>query len=147
MIEYCGAGDVLAQADSHIVIPVNLVGVMGSGLARWYADRYPRNYQVYRKACLDGRFKPGMLMTQSGNDGRRYLLFPTKVDWKLDSTTELIELGLQKLVMTHEQRGIDSLAMPPIGCGKGNLDFWTQVHPLLYQYLDRIPLRVNIFLR
>ena len=51
---------------------------------------------------------------------------------------EDIEAGLQYLAAHYTDLGICSIAMPPLGCGNGGLD-WMLVKPLMEQYLLNIP--------
>lgn len=142
-ITYCGEGDLLRTQMQTIVIPVNTVGVMGSGLACWFRNRYPKQYGIYRRHCLAGNFTLGSLLLFDIGD-RKFLLLPTKKHWSKDSEIEYLELGLQKLVDTYKERGITSLSIPPLGSGKGNLNFDECVKPLLYKYLDSLDIPVEI---
>ena len=49
-----------------------------------------------------------------------------------------IEEGLSALVEVTEQLGIRSMAIPPLGCGNGGLD-WSEVRPLIARALERLP--------
>src|SRR5205807_121320 len=40
--------------------------------------------------------------------------------------------------------GITSVAMPPLGCGNGGLE-WSEVGPLIYQKLHTLPINVEIY--
>jgi O-acetyl-ADP-ribose deacetylase (regulator of RNase III) len=56
--------------------------------------------------------------------------FPTKRHWRDMSRIEDIEAGLVALVQEVKERGISSIAIPPLGCGLGGLD-WGDVRPLV----------------
>jgi len=59
----------------------------------------------------------------------KYLInFPTKRHWRDKSRIEDIETGLSALVAEIRQRGVRSIAIPPLGSGLGGLD-WNQVRP------------------
>ena len=51
--------------------------------------------------------------------------FPTKEHWKGKSRIEYIVDGLADLVAQVRERGIRSIAVPPLGCGNGGLDWAT----------------------
>jgi uncharacterized protein YwgA len=55
-----------------------------------------------------------------------------------------IEGGLQHLEQNYRAWGIESLAMPPLGCGNGQLD-WRIVGPVLYRHLERFDIPVTLF--
>jgi O-acetyl-ADP-ribose deacetylase (regulator of RNase III) len=62
------------------------------------------------------------------------LNFPTKRHWQENSRLEDIEEGLKYLAAHHAQMGIFFLALPPLGCGLGGLN-WTEVKPLIEKHL------------
>lgn len=148
-IVYEGFGNVLTHKASAIVCPVNVVGVMGAGLARAFRNRFHGLNPVYKRMCEEGELAIGRVATYDipGTE-QKILLFPTKGHWKDDSKLSYIEEGLQDLVNRQSTLGISSIAFPPIGCGLGNLDYTKQVRPLMGTYLgDDNPLEVYILLR
>ena len=68
-------------------------------------------------------------------DKKIIINFPTKKDWKHKSKIEYVESGLKDLAKVIEERRIKSIAMPPLGCGNGGLD-WGDVKALLEKYLS-----------
>lgn len=116
---------------------------MGAGVAKEYKARYPEAFCKYKIACGRG-FSIGQLLLQRLSDGRLGLCFPTKKHWKNASELEWIETGLIKLVSIYKQCGITSLAITPLGCANGQLDFNTQVKPLMHKYLDQMDITVYI---
>ena len=64
--------------------------------------------------------------------------FPTKRHWKGKSRIEDIEAGLVDLVRVIREKGIRSIAIPPLGCGLGGLD-WAVVRPLIEEALSAVP--------
>lgn len=143
-IVYCGPGDLLKASVKTIVIPVNTVGVMGSGFALWYKQQYPAQYERYRVACRNGTLKIGRLLEQTLPQGRSALLFPTKQDWRNDSELSFIEAGLERFSLMAELRHCESIAFPALGCGKGKLSF-KDVEPLLKHYLDPLPFHIEVY--
>jgi O-acetyl-ADP-ribose deacetylase (regulator of RNase III) len=128
-------GDILMCDAEAVVNPVNCVGVMGRGLALQFRTAFPGNYDEYRKVCSLGQLKPGMMLIHDLNrlTWPRYVVnFPTKRHWKESSRIEDIESGLRALVTEIRNRGINSIAVPPLGCGLGGLD-WRVVRPMIEQ--------------
>jgi len=76
----------------------------------------------------------------------RYIInFPTKRHWRGQSRIEDIEAGLKALVGEIQRRGIRSIAIPPLGCGNGGLD-WRDVKPRIVRALRDVPdVRVLVF--
>jgi O-acetyl-ADP-ribose deacetylase (regulator of RNase III) len=52
--------------------------------------------------------------------------------------------GLQDLVRCIETHRIKSIAVPPLGCGNGGLD-WSDVHPLIVEALQSIDVKVLLY--
>lgn len=144
-IVFEGRANVFTVAAQTVVCTVNLVGVMGAGVAKEYKSRYPEAFIKYKFACGRG-FKIGQLLLQKLPDGRLGLCFPTKIHWRNPSELAWIEAGLVKLLATYKQCGITSLAVTPLGCSNGQLDYKSQVRPLMLQYLNQMDIPVSICL-
>lgn len=130
MIEYT-TGNILEAKAEALVNTVNCVGVMGKGIALQFKQAYPDNFKAYAQACKAGKVQPGrMFITETGSMlPPRYIInFPTKRHWRGKSRLEDIEAGLQALVQAIQQLEITSIAIPPLGCGNGGLD-WADVCP------------------
>lgn len=127
-----------SRADT-LVCPVNCVGVMGNGLALAFRNRCKGLYEAYRGACLNGELEPGKLWLYTPSCGPRVLCFPTKTTWRLPSKREYIAAGLATLVDGYKERNIKRIAIPPLGCGQGQLDYELCIKPLLLEYLQDLP--------
>jgi len=70
---------------------------------------------------------------------------PTKRHWKSNSKIEDIKSGLVALVAEVKKLGITSIAIPPLGCGNGGLN-WLEVKPLIESAFAQLPdVQVMIF--
>lgn len=135
LVSVCG-DLLLARADA-LVNPVNCVGVMGRGLALQFRRAYPDNFQAYAAACRRGGVVPGRVFVFSpgSSAGPRYIVnFPTKRHWREKSRLEDIAAGLDDLVRVVLELAIRSIAIPPLGCGLGGLD-WPTVRGLVAERL------------
>ena len=140
MIELC-RGDLLRADAEALVNAVNCVGVMGRGIALQFRNAFPGNYKAYRAACQRGDLRPGtMLIHEIGAlSAPQYIVnFPTKDHWKGNSRVEYIESGLAALLEDVKRLGIRSIAIPPLGCGLGGLQ-WTQVRTLIESAFAGVP--------
>ena len=142
-------GDLLKQHDvDAIVNTVNCVGVMGKGIALQFKKKWPANFKVYADACKAGQVQPGhMFIYHAGPLATpKYVInFPTKNHWRGKSHIEFIQDGLIDLVEQIKVHCITSIAIPPLGCGNGGLD-WRQVKPLIVQAFNAIPeVEVRLF--
>jgi O-acetyl-ADP-ribose deacetylase (regulator of RNase III) len=132
----------LLRADAEALInTVNTEGVMGKGIALQFKKAYPAMYDAYRKAAKSGEIRLGhMHVWPTGQmTGPKYVInFPTKGHWKSNSKLKDIESGLEDLIDVVRRLGIDSIAVPPLGCGNGGLD-WSDVRPRIVAAFDKVP--------
>lgn len=141
MITYV-VSDIFQSPSKVLVNTVNTVGVMGKGIALEYKKIYPEMFERYRTLCEQNLFDIGKLWIYK-TPHKWILNFPTKKHWRQKSKLEYIEAGLKKFVETYDNRGIQSISFPMLGCGNGELDWETQVRPMMEEYLN--PLPINIF--
>ena len=122
-------GDILRADAEALVNTVNCVGVMGRGIALQFKKAFPENFNHYKAVCDKKELQPGTMFIHDLSRflNPRYIInFPTKRHWKGKSRMEDIEAGLKTLVEEMRQRGIHSVAIPPLGCGLGGLP-WVDV--------------------
>lgn len=123
------SGNILKDDAEALVNTVNCVGVMGRGVALQFKDAFPDNFKAYAKGCQQGEVQPGrMFVFETGQlTPPRYIInFPTKRHWRGKSRMEDIESGLAALVQVIREKGIRSVAIPPLGSGLGGLE-WRDV--------------------
>jgi O-acetyl-ADP-ribose deacetylase (regulator of RNase III) len=140
MIEY-RSGNLLEADAEALVNTVNTVGVMGKGIALQFKQAFPANFAAYEAACRRGEVQPGhMLVVPSGQlDTPRWIInFPTKRHWKGKSRLDDIEAGLADLIAVVRERAIQSIAVPPLGCGNGGLR-WEDVRPRIEAAFAALP--------
>lgn len=70
--------------------------------------------------------------------------FPTKKHWKEKSKINYVEDGLKDLVRVVKELNIKSIAIPPLGCGNGGLD-WSKVRSLIESAFVDISTDVHIY--
>ena len=130
-------GDLLRSSASALVNTVNCEGIMGKGIAYQFKQKYPETFQDYKKACQMGELRPGKLHTfYEGN--KLIINFPTKEQWRNPSRMEYIESGLDELARLICSLDIESIAIPPLGCGNGGLA-WPEVRKVIEQKLSNVP--------
>ena len=124
-------GNLLSADVDALVNTVNTVGIMGKGLALQFKRAYPEMFKAYERACKAGDVNLGHMHvweTRSLQGPRFIINFPTKRHWKSQSRISDIEAGLDDLAHVIRDNGIRSIAIPPLGCGHGGLD-WRDVEP------------------
>ncbi len=146
MITY-GSGNILNADTDALVNTVNTVGIMGKGIALQFKLAYPDMYKKYVSDCKQNRVElQKMHVYRLDAIMRPYYIinFPTKAHWKSNSQLADIEGGLHDLARVIDEYGITSIAIPPLGCGLGGLQ-WSQVLPLITRILEPLS-DVNIII-
>ena len=144
MIIFETHGDILKSELQTLVCPVNTVGVMGAGLALKFRHAFDCLLVDYRRACLNNELvREGFSLHHY--ETKQVLCMPTKRDWWDPSRIEYVEASLKSIASTWRIRGIESLAIPAVGCGLGGLH-WPDVHKLIHGILGDSQLPVGIYL-
>ena len=126
-------GNLIEARTEALVNTVNCWGYMGKGVALQFKKAFPANFEAYRRACRSRSVELGkMFVFETGSHlNPKYIInFPTKRHWRAKSRLADIRAGLEDLVATARRLGLASLALPPLGCGLGGLD-WDEVRPII----------------
>lgn len=142
-------GNLLEAPAEALVNTVNTAGIMGKGIALQFKQAYPQMFRAYERDCKAGAVKLGKVQVFDLGGlvgGPRWIInFPTKGHWRAGSRMADIETGLQDLVATIKRLHIRSIAVPPLGCGNGGLD-WNEVRPRIESAFAELPeVRVLVF--
>ena len=133
-------GNLLEADVEALVNTVNTVGVMGKGIALMFKERFPRNFEAYVGACAAGEVCLGKMYVTENKElfGPRWIInFPTKTHWRVKTKIEWVQEGLKDLARVIVENNIGSIAIPPLGCGNGGLD-WREVGPLIASALQDV---------
>jgi len=136
-------GDLLKSNMHALVNTVNTVGIMGKGVALAFKKRYPDMFRDYVKRCDRGEVRLGEPYIYRDSD-HLIVNFPTKQHWRSVSRLSDIEAGLDYLERHYKEWQIKSLAVPPLGCGNGQLE-WRVVGPVLLRHLKRLDIPVELY--
>ncbi len=134
-------GDLLRDSVDAIVNTVNCVGVMGKGIALQFKQKWPENFKDYQQACKKGQVQTGqMFIHGSGGLIQPHFIinFPTKRDWREKTKISYIDQGLVDLIENVKKLNIQSIAIPPLGCGLGGLS-WKDVKPRIEKAFQALP--------
>ena len=138
--------DLFASPAQTLVNTVNTVGVMGKGIAKDFKTIYPEMFARYQELCERGQFNIGQLWPYRTSN-KLVLNFPTKQHWRRPAHVEYIEAGLRTFAANYHIYGVTSISFPLLGCGNGELDWESQVRPLMERYLGKLPIDVYIHLQ
>lgn len=134
-------GNLLKAPVEALVNTVNTQGVMGKGIALQFKNAFPVMFKDYAAAAKRGEVALGHMHvwpTRALNGPKFVVNFPTKGHWRSKSRISDIDSGLRDLVRVVRELGIASIAVPPLGCGNGGLE-WADVEPRIRAAFDELP--------
>lgn len=137
-------GDLFESDAQTWVNTVNCVGVMGKGIASTFKERFPEYFEDYEERCENDEVQLGRPYLYKRDREPWILSFPTKDHWRSLARLEHIVEGLEHLEDHYREWGIESIAIPPLGCGNGQLE-WAVVGPTLYRHLERLEIPVELY--
>ncbi len=117
---------------------------MGKGIALEFKNKFPEMFRDYVERCERREVHIGRPYLYKSLFGQQILNFPTKEHWKSLSKVSDIEKGLDYLLAHYKQWGITSIAIPPLGCGNGQLE-WKIVGPMIYERAQKMDIPVEIY--
>lgn len=142
MIKYT-KGDLFSCGADCLVNTVNCEGYMGKGIAYQFKMRYPDNNRRYEDVCCAGKLRPGQILSYVER-GTTIINFPTKDEWRKPSRIEYIQDGLDALINELPGLGVKTIALPPLGCGNGGLD-WQIVKKVIEEKLSNSEYEFLVF--
>lgn len=142
---------ILESKADLLVNPVNDRGVMGKGLAKAIADKYPIILHPYKAACRSGALTVGkvqVLDTLRDHPPFYIANLPTKRHWQYPSDLGYVlsgTLALLEWLETHEMSNVTRVAVPALGCGLGGLNWKEDVKPML-EGLFKVSTEITFYL-
>lgn len=137
-IESKEGADIFELPVDAIVNPVNVLeAVMGAGLAKAFATKWPELLAPYRAACRSQELRIGTVMVANLPEGSlsKYVIhFPTKNSFKQPSQMSYIKEAMPALAQALKEHNIKSIAIPGLGCGYGELA-WPEVETAIREGL------------
>lgn len=135
-------GNILHANADVLICTTNVVGAMGKGIAKDFKLSIEGLYPAYQKHCWANAKAPlrgALVHFVYPWEGKTIYCFHTKIHWKDDSLPEVIQKGLYVLYRWMKKNPVKSIAIPPLGCGNGNLDYRKQVLPMLLKFAAQFP--------
>jgi O-acetyl-ADP-ribose deacetylase (regulator of RNase III)/uncharacterized protein YwgA len=137
-------GNLFESGAQTLVNTVNTEGVMGKGVALQFRKRFPDMYEDYVVRCQRGEVRLGEPYIYQGLLPPWIINFPTKYKWRSISRAEDIEAGLAHLDDHLAEWGVETIALPPLGCGEGGLE-WQVVGQMIYRHAQNWGIPVTMF--
>jgi O-acetyl-ADP-ribose deacetylase (regulator of RNase III) len=146
------SGNLFESSYQSFGVTVNAFGAMGAGIALQCRSRFPEVYTSYSGACARQHFAHNPLLAVAvttvsypRHQKKQVLCILTKYHWSQPSRYPIIEASLQAIRDQYEDLKIESLAIPLLGCGLGDLNR-IKVQAMIEAYLDPLPLKVGLYL-
>ena len=135
-------GNIFESKANCLVNTVNCEGYMGKGIAYQFKLRYPENNKDYVRACRSGELHIGSI--HSYCEGGKFIVnIPTKNKWREKSKMSYVQIGLDLLVELIKEKNIQSIAVPPLGCGNGGL-IWNEVKQVIEEKMSEVSNKCNV---
>ena len=116
-------GNLLDSSCECLVNTVNVVGVMGKGIAKDFKQKYPALFEPYKVECWSNHFHPGEVFVWRDTVTKKWIFnLATKNHWRDPSLYDWIWCGIYNLHAQMLYKNTHSIAVPPIGCGNGGLN-------------------------
>lgn len=138
------SGNMFDSKAQTLVNTVNCVGGMGKGLALEFKKRFPEMYVEYQQRCANHEVRLGEPYIFKGLYHPYIINFPTKDHWRAVSRIQDIVNGMEYLLKHYREWGVTSIALPPLGCGNGQLE-WKVVGPIIYYYAGKMDIDIEIY--
>lgn len=136
-------GNLLESSAQCLVNAVNCEGFMGKGIAYQFKEKFPKNNKHYTESCNQHKFGIGNILFFKEND-KIIANFPTKNKWREKSQYSHIESGLKTLKSGIIEQKLQSIAIPPLGCGNGGLD-WNIVKQMIEKSLGNLDIQILLY--
>lgn len=139
-------GNIFDTKNTALVCPVNCLGIMGAGLAKQFRDKenFSVQNELYKSTCSKGLLAPGSVLGAPTKEGKFVIYLATKMDWRDPSKMDWIETGILNLYKALHHYKIDSVAIPAIGAGLGELP-WPPIEMMLIELFKTESIRVEIY--
>lgn len=130
--------DALCILTNRIVISDHLI--MGAGVAKEAAERYPALPELWGEQTLKHRGHVFFTWVDNGhatsNNTDLLIAFPTKNHYKDPSPPGLVLESSVELMQLVDKLSLKRVLLPRPGCGKGGLNWESEVRPLIAPVLD-----------
>lgn len=140
-------GNIFKAKTQAIVNPVNIMGIMGAGIALQVKKKFPEVFESYKKACYDKSIinRGYHVYRIRDQDNLEYIInLPTKKHYFEMSDYFSIEKSIETLISIIYSMEIRSISIPALGCGCGGLN-WNIVRTIIKSKMEILE-NVSIYL-
>ena len=137
-------GDLFASRCQTLVNQVCRFGTMGTGITLEFQRRFPAHYDHWRRLLPDWEWLPAEPFLTRDTGGPWIVGLPVQLHSTHPIFPFVVEHALGRLAHRVVEWGVESLALPALGCGRGGLD-WASVRPLLERHLGGLSLPIEVY--
>lgn len=135
------SGNLLEDDAEALVNTVNVVGVMGAGIALQFKEKYGQqffdDYKLNCKCKLAGQ----IVSLWKAENGQTVINLATKSHWKDKSEFSKVSSSLKELLKLP----FSTIALPKLGCGLGGLDWENKIKPICEVMLKESDIEFRIY--
>lgn len=135
-------GDLFSLNVDAIGHGVNCRGVMGSGIAVQFRERYPAMYLSYKQLCEQSNLNLGQVFVWE-HGGKIIYNIASQYEPGPNANLEALKIAIQWVDFDATRRNLATVALPQIGCGIGGLG-WSVVSMILEIYLEPSPVEFQL---
>ncbi len=126
----------------------NCMGVMGAGIAKQVANKWPSVLKIYKDECLRGNFTLGKyhgVAVDYFESGDLFVVFNLASQHLPGPNADIqaLEESLHGALRDCAAIGIPVLGVPEIGCGIGGLE-WDDVSAVMKSLVERTGVGVTV---
>ena len=144
-------GDVFSTHSRGIGHGVNVVGLMGHGIALQFRNRFPEMHNQYKVLCNNGSLRPGETMIWEmpfENPQPDHRLFVYNIASQdapgANAKMEWLITGVANALSHAAEHGLESIALPRIGSGIGGLK-QDEVEAALTKLAEESPVDIELW--
>lgn len=131
-------GDMFTTTLSAVGHGVNCKGVMGSGIAKLIAQKYPNILQPYREALRTGELSVGKMFPVQVTPELQVFNLASQFETGRNAKYEWVEASVKDSLEYCVRNNIKGFALPRIASDIGGLQ-WTKVAPLIAEIAEDYP--------
>jgi O-acetyl-ADP-ribose deacetylase (regulator of RNase III) len=126
---------------------VNCRGKMGAGIAVQFKKKFPYMYDNYRSLCASHYLHLGQVYVYkpvwTTHDKRLVYNIASQDLPGANANLEAIRVAVEFVRFDAERRGLNTVALPQIGCGIGGLE-WAEVKEVLREAFESSPVEFQL---
>ncbi len=137
MIEFT-SGEILRTKSDYIAsgVAADSQEGIGAGLALKISKKWPDAQKHFKQFARSQKFQGGDLFVVAPAKNRPGIIYIATHPYMHQASVSFLNRGLRKLARYCVKQQIESVSLPKLGAGLGELDWEGEVKPLLLKHLE-----------